>query len=558
MDFLNKAWAQLTELFRSMTPGARITAVLLLAVVVVSLGYLFKYQTAGPNAYLLGGQYFSPSEINAMMAAFAKANLDGYEAEGSRFRIPRYQQAKYVAALVDGNALPNKPFGPTDQADKDSSPFESREQREHRNQVARQKELSLIVSSMQGIESAVVLYDTDVKPGLIKEKITRAVVSVKPRGSEVLKEEQMLAIRRLVAGAFADLPPERVTVSDLNNGKTFYGNPDGQAMAFDDPYGSRKRMYEQQWTSKILEALNYIPGVNVGVNVELDKSRDIHEESITHEAKTVLPYQTSEKTTTRTMDGSAPAGRPGPLAQSANQPTVLGGQRAKGSHEEEEKSEQQTVNAVPAKRTEKKTAGLTPQRVNVTVGIPASYFKKVWLEQNPSEPGAEPKTPDPKDLDKIRTQVLASATKQVANLLPKPEGVSDVAELVTVNEFQDITPTALPQPSTKEKALSWLAQSWSTVGLILLGLVSLLVLRSVVRSVPTLEQVSASASAPTSGPPAHPPRGDIRGVQADRSRSRESFETVPQARARRCATSCRNWCRRTPTRPPRARAWIEM
>lgn len=496
MDFLNKAWSQLNELFRSMTPGARITAALLLAVVVVSLGYLFKYQASGPNVDLLGGQSFSPQETDAMLAAFAKKNLNGYAIEGSRIRVPRSQSHQYIAALADANALPSHPWSATNEAEKASSPFESREQREHRNKVAKQKELSLIVSMMNGIESAMVLYDTEVKSGLNKEKLTKATVSVKPRGSESLKEEQVQAIRRLVAGSVADLPPERVTVADLNGSKTYYGNPDGQTSAMDDPYGTRKRWYEQQWNAKILEALSYIPGVNVQVNVELDKSREIREEEIRHEAKTVLPYQVSEKTTTRTMDGATPAGRPGPLAQAANQPASLGAQRTKGAHEEEEKSEQQTFNAVPAKRTTKETAGLTPDRVKVTVGIPASYFKKVWLEQNPPEAGAQPKTPDAKDLDKIRAQVLASATKQVANLLPKPEGVSDTTELVAVNEFQDITPAAIPEPTQKEKALSWLAQSWSTVGLILLGLVSLMMLRSMVRAVPATASMAASSPTP--------------------------------------------------------------
>ncbi len=41
MDFINKAFAQLADLSRSMTPGARITSVLLLVLVVVSLAYLF-------------------------------------------------------------------------------------------------------------------------------------------------------------------------------------------------------------------------------------------------------------------------------------------------------------------------------------------------------------------------------------------------------------------------------------------------------------------------------------------------------------------------------------
>ena len=48
MDFLNKAFAQLSDLFRSMTPGARLTAGLLLVVVIVSLGYLFTHDMSGP------------------------------------------------------------------------------------------------------------------------------------------------------------------------------------------------------------------------------------------------------------------------------------------------------------------------------------------------------------------------------------------------------------------------------------------------------------------------------------------------------------------------------
>jgi flagellar M-ring protein FliF len=88
MDFVNRAWTQLTELFRSMSPGARLTAALLLAVVVASLGYLFKYQSSGAGVYLMGGQQFSGADMDAALAALAKANLE-WELEGTRIRIPR-------------------------------------------------------------------------------------------------------------------------------------------------------------------------------------------------------------------------------------------------------------------------------------------------------------------------------------------------------------------------------------------------------------------------------------------------------------------------------------
>ena len=100
MDFLNRAQAQVSDLFRSMTPGARITAALLLAVVLISLAYLFTYQVSGSEAYLMGGESFPPSHLGAMEAAFDKAGLSSYEFEGNKIRVPRGQQSRYMGALA--------------------------------------------------------------------------------------------------------------------------------------------------------------------------------------------------------------------------------------------------------------------------------------------------------------------------------------------------------------------------------------------------------------------------------------------------------------------------
>src|SRR4051794_28505143 len=106
MDFLNRAVSQLGELFRSMTVSARVTAALLLAVVVVSVGFLFKTQSSAPDSYLLGGYPFAPRELPAIQGALAKAGLNDFEAEGNLIRIPRNKQAQYIAALADESLLP--------------------------------------------------------------------------------------------------------------------------------------------------------------------------------------------------------------------------------------------------------------------------------------------------------------------------------------------------------------------------------------------------------------------------------------------------------------------
>ena len=106
MDFLNKSFAQLRDLFLSMTPGARLTTGLLLAVVVVSVVYLFRVQAAGSNSYLMGGEPFSTDELSMMEAAFGKAGLSDYQRDGNRIRVPQGKDAVYMAALADADAMP--------------------------------------------------------------------------------------------------------------------------------------------------------------------------------------------------------------------------------------------------------------------------------------------------------------------------------------------------------------------------------------------------------------------------------------------------------------------
>src|SRR5487761_1311527 len=130
MDFLNKAFAQVAELFRSMTPAARITAGLLLAVVMVSVGYLFNHQVTGGDAYLLEGQHFSQPELNAMEAAFGKAGLGNFEFETGRVRVPRGLKAKYMAALADAGAIPAHFGSYLDAALNKPSPFTSKAQQD--------------------------------------------------------------------------------------------------------------------------------------------------------------------------------------------------------------------------------------------------------------------------------------------------------------------------------------------------------------------------------------------------------------------------------------------
>ncbi len=156
---------------------------------------------------------------------------------------------------------------------------------------------------------------------------------------------------------------------------------------------------------------------------------------------------------------------------------------AKGSHQEEDTSKNRQVN-VPASKTIETVdkAALTPKRITVSIGVPVSYFQKIWLEQNPAAPGSVPKTPDQAALELIRQDETKKIREHVANLLPTLEGTGTAGQLVQVTAFQDIKPPEIPLPTTGENTVGWLMENWTTLGMIGLAFFGLWMLRSMVRS----------------------------------------------------------------------------
>jgi flagellar M-ring protein FliF len=494
MDFLNTAYAQLVELFRTMTPGARVTAGLLLIVVVVSVGYLFTNEMSGPGSDLMHGVPISANQLPSMEAAFGKAKLTGYKIEGTRILVPRGQEAVYMAALADGKAIPVDFSTIMDDelnnGDSFGKAFASSKDKEQRRKNLIEKKLGLTISAMQGIELATVLYDADTKPGFNREKIITASVAVKPRGSELLDAEQVSKIRYFVAAAIAGLKPESVTISDVN-GRTWSGNSENGGGAEDNVYVTLKRTYEQDLKAKILNALSLMNISNVTVEpvVVLDKEKYSRTHEIKRDPKTV-PVRQLDQSTTRSQDSAGPAGRPGLAAQQPNTPAALTGNSG-GSREEEEQSKSEIQSLAGGSEIESEKVGLTPKLARVSVGIPVSYFKTVWQQRNPAEAGKEQKAPDQAVLDQIRTEETAKIQKHVAQLLPPSEGVDDPTQLVTVTAFQDIPGKEIPAPSAAQSAMAWFGEYWKVLGMIGVAFFSLLMLRSFVRAVPSAPEARA-------------------------------------------------------------------
>jgi flagellar M-ring protein FliF len=507
MDVFNKLLAQLSDLFKTMSPGARLTAGLLLVAVVVSIGYLFNSQSAGGDAYLLNGQSFTSDEMSVMEGAFGKAGLSDYTVDGSRIRISKSRQAAYLGALADEGAMPARFGDHLTKAVNDIGPFSSRQHSEEMIKIAKQKELAAVIRSMQGVENATVLFDMQKKGGLKSETAFTASVSVKPRGTQPMDASKVPMIRSLVAGAIAGLSPEKVSVIDLNgrsySGSVGTGGPAGSAI--EDPYIQRQQTYQSIYEEQIASRLSHIPGVLVTANVVLDKTMKTLTKKHEIDIKSAFPLvkRDTERTTT-SESGGGPKGPPGLGIQQpgANTGASLGGGGG-SSKNEETVTESQTTNTGPHGTTESELAGLTPNRVAVSIGVPTTYFEKVWLQRNPAPAGQEPKKPDAAALQTIADEELKNIRTAVAALIPEPIALTgqpiDKMTLIDVTAYSPVISTDAIGPSMVERGLDWLSQSWSTVAMIGLGLFSLLMLKSFVKSIPTPAPSSSVMQARLSG-----------------------------------------------------------
>ena len=502
MDFLNKAFLQLKDLFRSMSGGARITAALLLVLVVVSLVYLFRYQMSGPSAYLMNGELFSTEELQTMQGAFAKEGLRGWEFEGPRIRIPHGQQTAFLAALAKNDAMPRRSGDYIEKALSGTNILMDGQHRKDLIKAARERELAGRIRLMPNIQDAFVMYDTETKRGISPETLATASVSVTPKGSQPLTPQEARSIRNLVASGIVGLKAENVRVVDLKHPELSFGEP-GSGDPLADILAATTQGWKAQFKRDIQDRLAHIAGALVSVSVELDTTRSTRKVESKVEPKGT-PVSIMSKSRTKTREGTVPSGQAG---FGANQPQAIKPSQGKGTRDEEEESTEETRNVVSRSSIETDVTGHAPKRVKASIGIPTSYFESIWRTRQGVVAGTDAKKPPQADLDQIRTQEMTKIRDAIVPLLlPYNEGETDMTKPVSIVEFPDIPPEQVPEPGIPERVTGWLVENWRTLGLIVLALVSLVMLRSMVRSVPAGEEplrmpVAQAASQPAAETP---------------------------------------------------------
>lgn len=492
MDFLNQAFAQVRDLFLSMTPAARVTAVLLVAVIGVSLGFLVQQQGSGPDEYLFNGEFLAPADADRAEAAIAQAGLNGWRREGNRIRVPRGQMAEYLGAVADAGALPPNHDSIIQQA-LDLGPFVDDQTRRQRLKAAREQQLSLIIRSMDGIEDAKVIFDVQPARGLSRHDKATATVSVRPESGEPLNPQRAKMIRKAVAGAIAGLTMDDVVLVNLGDGSI--GGDLISPEAFDSPYFQHRVAFEQQMRSKIESLLTHIPGVQVQVTAELSPALTRETRTVTPEGEATALRESQQEKTVDTQHVNN-GGRPGLIAQGPGRGSENVPETTVKNTESDLQSEQNYF--IPTKDELITEAGLVPEQVRAAVSVPTSYLIALYREDQRRK-GEDVTQPLPADINTIfetyRKQITLDVKGVVTPLLPKQLAVNNFSD-VSVSFFESLTPEPLMPPSTASNALAWAGQNFNTLTMAGVALVSLVMLRSMVKGMPAPEP-SPAVGAPT-------------------------------------------------------------
>lgn len=479
MGFLNHTLAQIRELFASMTPAARVTSALLLGVIVCSLGYLFQgYQNAAEEP-LFGGALLQPHETQRIETALGQAGLEMLPLVQGRVMVPRGKKAVYLAAIANAGALPAN-FHMLLEDSLETGIFESGKMRDQRWKAARERQLSMMISEMEGVEDAKVLYDIREPRAFGKEEIT-ATVSVMPSPGAVLDPQRMRLIREAVARSIAGLTSDKVMVVDRSNGGQF-GGAGGEVIAdaYDDPYFRTKTLYEQQTRARIEQLLSNIrPNVQVQVTAELDDTLSAESRSIRPDGE-LAPIRESKDTEESVNRQTEDRGAVGLRAQGPGRNNV---DAAVARNENTQTSERtQTDNFVPHVEEVRKQSGLLPKHVRAAIAVPSEYLIRVWRETTPD---AKPEDrPDTAMLQNIEDQVKTKIKTAVGQLFPK-EIAEDQLSKVEVTIFQSLTPAPTPEPSVASESVVWAQQNTSSLIIAGMAVMSLLMLRSMIKSIPT-------------------------------------------------------------------------
>lgn len=422
MQALSKTFSQITGSLGRLSINAKLLVGALMVILVMALFLVSQY--AGRSDMLPLGLP-SSAEVRAKAVGYLEQARVEYEDRGNDIYVPasrrfailgQLSQQQIVAAdEIDFNAL----------IDLQTNPFISSAQARQMWLTAKMNVLSAMIAAREDVATARVIIDQPPgQLGLGRSYLPpTASVMVTMRGTP-MSQEIADVVGHLVAGAHAGLKPENVAVTDVRSRKRFTPRDDNAFTA--SSYLENKKKTEDHFRRMIEDTLAHIPGAVVTVNALIKNTLEESSERTIEDPK-IGPKSTETRDFASTND--VPSREAGVMAN-------VGG-RIPGRGRTSQVTESITKDEKEAQfgktdRIIKDPTGYALQ-VNAMVGLPKSYFVKLYQEER----GDGEAVPDSSQLDAVVQRETTQWEADLA-LLIKTEGLADaVAGEVRVRMIHD-------------------------------------------------------------------------------------------------------------------------
>ncbi|MEL7497288.1 MAG: hypothetical protein AAFN77_06725 [Planctomycetota bacterium] len=221
-----------------------------------------------PMVELLSECQYENDDLQRIQIAFGQAGLSGFEIRDQSIVVPADQHAAYLKVAGENHAVPQLSASTSSAS---SNILMTRQQQ--KQQALNQKKMQVreMVMRLPFVEQAFFEMDQAESSSPFRPATQKAVVSIRCPKSAVLTDRHIETVRQMISAAVANLEAVNIVVIDLENGLAQQEMNDEltiQQVDFQRMVSNQQRFYE----SRIREALNEYPGLQIQVNVEMQEA----------------------------------------------------------------------------------------------------------------------------------------------------------------------------------------------------------------------------------------------------------------------------------------------
>jgi len=482
--YIKQNYARLRDLYLSMTFGNRVVAALLMATLLISLGYLIvgsikEADPASQTVRLYNGRRFNFNEMRAADEAIAKAKLQGHQWIGDQLQVPVKRQNEYVAVLADAKVL--EATGRAQQAMADLlTPWQSSGIRNEKMLAAKLSDSADAIKMLEGIADARVVANK--RPAWernvwARTQIMSVGVFVEAIENRPLSPDTIAAIGQIVAPMFGITDMNEIRIVDSKHKRAYDGTGEQQGSAQGE-YQRHQTRHQEDWNFRISRHLSQIDGIRVDTDVTLTTYRTRADFTVEHDRPTVLVEHELDYHFKK--EGWDRFFRPGQVAQWGRPLIDPTGNISPKDLIDEKKREMEKTYALPGTESKLTQLPYIPQRVRTSIQVPIDHVLKLWQSKNRMFGGAPDAVPTPADILAVQEEITEDIKQSVGNLLVEyaPSSRTDPKSLVDVT-FYDPLKEEEVELTAWEQFLLFLRTHWQSLGLMSLVFGGLVVLWSI-------------------------------------------------------------------------------